>query len=81
MLGLPRDLDQLTTLLTNELDQGRGDRILHQKSEIVCEILEALATIFDSQWQIFENNGARERSEKLSALLREISDAVGRERS
>lgn len=81
MLGLPRDLDQLTTLLTNELDQDRGDRILHQKSEIVCEILEALATIFDSQWQIFKNYGARERSEKLSALLREISDGVGRERS
>lgn len=72
ILGLPRDILNLVTLLRSRLDEDGDGEVAGEETPLVCDILEALADICDSKWEIFKNHGAQRRAQSIRGLLKDI---------
>lgn len=77
MLGLPRDLTNLTTLLRSRLDEGDSGEVAGEETNIICEILTSIADLCDSKWRIFKNHASQRRAAELRHLIREIEARQG----
>lgn len=74
ILGLPRDITNLITLLRSRLDEESSGNVAGEETELVCDILEIIAEICDSKWSIFKNHGAQRRAQAIRDLVSEIED-------
>lgn len=69
LLGLPRDLSHLLTLLRSRLDEGQGTEVAGEETPLVCSILEVIAGICESKWRIFKNYGAQRRAIEIREFV------------
>lgn len=72
ILGLPRDIGNLLTLLRSQSEGGQGAEVVGEETELVCQILEVIAGIFECKWQIFKNHGAQRRACEIRDFISEL---------
>jgi hypothetical protein len=72
MLGLPRDLTGLVTLLRSRLDEGTSGEVAGEETSIVCDILKTIADLCDSKWRVFKNHASQRRAAEIRDLIHEI---------
>jgi hypothetical protein len=77
MLGLPRDLTHLITLLRSRLDEGSSGEVAGEETDIVCEIMTSVANLCDSKWRVFKNHASQRRARELRSLIEEIEARRG----
>jgi hypothetical protein len=76
MLGLPRDLTNLVTLLNSRLDEGTSGEVAGEETEIVCDILKNVVDLCESKWRVFKNHASQRRAAELRALVEEIESRL-----
>ncbi len=72
ILGLPRDVSNLLTLLRSRFEEDSSGDIAGEETHIVCDILSAIASICDCKWKIFKNHAAQRRSHEINEFLQVI---------
>ncbi len=74
MLGLPRDLSNLLTLLRGRLEEESSGDVAGEETDLLCVILEAIADLCESKWRVFKNHASQRRSAEIRELLEDIAD-------
>lgn len=72
ILGLPRDLGNLLTLLRSNAGEGQGAEVVGEETNMVCGILEVIANICEIKWRIFKNHGAQRRAGEIREFVAEV---------
>jgi len=76
ILGLPRDISNLLTLLRSQAKEGQGNEVVGEETELVCKILEVIAGIFECKWRIFKNHGAQRRAQEIREFIAELHQST-----
>lgn len=69
MLGLPRDVGNLLTLLKSRLEETDISEVAGEETQKVCEILETIAEMFECKWRLFKNHSAQKRAQEIREFL------------
>jgi hypothetical protein len=72
LLGLPRDISNLLTLLNSRLESGESAEAVGEETALVCEILGVIAGMFESKWRIFKNHGAQRRAQEIREFVERL---------
>lgn len=73
ILGLPRDLTNVVTILQESIQGDNADEVLGEETPIVRDILDSIAAICESKWRIFKNHAAQRRASELRDCIEKIS--------
>jgi hypothetical protein len=76
MLGLPRDLTNLVTLLNGRLNEDGSGEVAGEETTMVCEILKNVVDLCESKWRVFKNHASQRRSAELRTLVGEIESRL-----
>jgi hypothetical protein len=76
LLGLPRDISNLLSLLSSRIEEGQGAEVAGEETEIVCDILGVIARIFESKWRIFKNQGAQRRAVEIHQFVEQVRKSI-----
>jgi hypothetical protein len=69
MLGLPRDISNLLTLLRSRLAEGSAEEVAGEETPLVADILKTIAAICECKWKIFKNHAAQKRAAEIHEFL------------
>lgn len=73
ILGLPRDLNNLLSLLKSRLDETSSvEDIVGEETPMVCSILSVVADICECKWKIFKNHAAQKRAVELREFIHQV---------
>jgi hypothetical protein len=72
ILGLPRDIGNLLTLLRSRAEEGQAAEVVGEETHLVCDILEVIAGICECKWRIFKNHGAQRRAAEIREFVTEL---------
>jgi hypothetical protein len=79
LLGLPRDIGNLLTLLGSRAEEAQGIEVVGEETSLVCGILEVIAGICECKWRIFKNQGAQRRASEIRDCVAELRTGISRE--
>jgi hypothetical protein len=76
ILGLPRDIGNLLTLLRSRAEEGQAAEVVGEETHLVCGILEVIAGICECKWRIFKNHGAQKRADEIREFIAELHQST-----